>query len=60
MKAFAGLKNETWCIDVANVDTPAKDNNGVNCLLVRQDVFDRTLDAKGMKKETPEKLFKHF
>ena len=31
------------------VDKLAKDKNGVNCLLVRQDLFDRTVDAKGMK-----------
>ena len=49
MKAFATLKNEIWCMDVAYVDKLAKDNNGVKYLLVRQDLFDRTVDAKGMK-----------
>ena len=49
MKAFARFKNEIWCMDLAYVDTLAKDNNGVKYLLVRQDLFDRTVDAKGMK-----------
>ena len=49
MKAFARFKNEIWCMDLAYVDKLAKDNNGVKNLLVRQDLFDRTVDAKGMK-----------
>ena len=49
MKEFARLKNEYWCMDLAYVDKIAKDNNGVKFLLVRQDLFDRTVDAKGMK-----------
>ena len=54
MKAFARFKNENWCMDLAYVDKLAKDNNGVKYLLVHQDLFDRTVDAKRMK----EKLFK--
>ena len=49
MKAFARFKNEIWCMDLAYVDKLAKDNNGVKYLLVRQDLFDRTVDAKGRK-----------
>ena len=49
MKAFDRFKNENWCMDLAYVDKLAKDNNGVKYVLVRQDLFDRTLDAKGMK-----------
>ena len=49
MKAFARFKNEIWCKDLAYVDKLAKDNNGVKYLVVRQDLFDRTADAKGMK-----------
>ena len=49
MKAFARFKNEIWCIDVAYNDKLSTDNNGVKYLLVRQDLFDRTVDAKGMK-----------
>ena len=36
-------------MDLAYVDKLAKDKNGVKYLLVRQDLFDRTVDAKGMK-----------
>ena len=36
-------------MDLAYVDKLAKDNNGVKYLLVRQDLFDRTVDAKRMK-----------
>ena len=35
-------------MDLAYIDELAKDNNGVN-YLVRQDLFDRTVDAEGMK-----------
>ena len=36
-------------MDLQYVDKLAKDNNGVECLLVRQDLFDRTVDATGRK-----------
>ena len=36
-------------MDLAYVDKLAKENNDVKFLLVRQDLFDRTVDAKGMK-----------
>ena len=49
MKAFVRFKIEVWCMDLAYVGKLAKDNNGVKYLLVRQDLFDRTVDAKGMK-----------
>ena len=49
MKAFARLKNAIGCIDLAYVYKLAKDNNGVKYLLVRQDLFDRTVDAKVME-----------
>ena len=49
MKAFAGFKNETLCMDLAYVDKHCKDNNCVKYLLVRQDLFDRTVDVKGIK-----------
>ena len=49
MKAFARFINEILCMDLAYVGILAKDNNGVEYLLVRQDLFDRTVDAKGMK-----------
>ena len=49
MRAFARFKNELWCKDLAYVDKLAKENNGVKYLLVHQDLFDRTVNAKGMK-----------
>ena len=54
MKAFARFKNEIWCMDLAYVDELAKDNNGVKYLLVRQELFDRTVDARGLKKDSKE------
>ena len=55
MRAFARFRNEIWCMDLAYDDKLAKENNGVKCLLVRQDLFDRTVNAKGMKtKESQE------
>ena len=48
-KAFARFKNEIWCMDFAYVDKIANDNNGEKYLLVRQDLSDRTIDAKRLK-----------
>ena len=36
-------------MDLAYVNKLAKDNNGVKYRLVRKGLFDRTVDAKGMK-----------
>ena len=36
-------------MDLVYVDKLAKDNNGVKYLLVRQNLFDRTVHAKGVK-----------
>ena len=60
LKAFAGFKNEIWCIDLAYVDKLAKDNNGVTYPLVRQDLFDRTVDAKGLKTEDSKVMVRAF
>ena len=49
MRAFARFKNEIWCMDLAYVDKLAKNNNDVKYSLSRQDLFDRTVDAKEMK-----------
>ena len=48
-RAFARFRNEFWCIDLAFVVKLAKENNGAKYLLVRQDLFDGTVNAKGMK-----------
>ena len=47
--SFARFKNEVWCMHLAYVDELAKDINRVRYRLVRQDLFDRTVDANGMK-----------
>ena len=49
MKAFARFKIEIWCMDLAYGEKLAQDNNGLKYLLVRQDLFDRIVDAKEMK-----------
>ena len=49
IKAFARFKNEIGCMDLAYVDKVAQDTNGVIYILVRQDLFDRTVDARGKK-----------
>ena len=49
MRFFARFKNETLCMGLAYVDEVDKDKNGVKYLLVRQDFFVRTVDAKWVK-----------
>ena len=46
MKAFVRFINEMWCMDLAYVDKLAKENNDVKYLIVRKDLFDRTVNAK--------------
>ena len=60
MRAIARFKNENRCMDLAYVDKLAKDNIGVKYLLVRQDLFDRTVDAKGMKTKDSKETVKTF
>ena len=45
---------------LAYVDTLAKENNGVKYLLVRQNLFDRTVNAKGMKTKASQETVKVF
>ena len=60
MRAFARFKNEIWCMDLAYVDKLAKENNGAKYLLVRQDLFDRNVNAKGMKTKDSQETVKAF
>ena len=60
MRAFARFRNEIWCMDFAYVEKLAKENNGVKYLLVRQDLFDRTVNAKGMKTKNSQGTMKAF
>ena len=47
-------------MDLAYVDKLTKDNNGVKYLLVRQDLFDRTVDAKVMKTKDSKETVRAF
>ena len=47
-------------MDLAYVDKIAKDNKGLKYLLVRQDLFDGTLDAKGMKSKDSKETVRAF
>ena len=60
MKAFARFRNKIWCMDLAYVDKLAKDNSGVKYPLVRQGLFDRTVDAKGMKTKDSKEMFRAY
>ena len=60
LKAFARFKNEMWFVDLAYVDKLSKDNNSVKYLLVRQDLFDRTVGAKGMKTKDSKETVRAF
>ena len=60
MRAFARFKYEIWCMDLDKVDKLAKDNNGLKYLLNRQDLFDRTVDAKGRKTKDSKETVKTF
>ena len=45
-------------MDLAYVDKLAKKNNGVRYLLIRQDLFDRTVNGKGMKRKDSQETVK--
>ena len=60
MRAFARYKNENWCMDLAYVDKLANDNRGIKNLLVRQDVFDKTIDVRGLKTEDSRETLRAF
>ena len=60
MRTFASNTNEIWCKDLAYVDKLAKKNNGVKYLLVRQDLVDRTVNAKGKKTQDSQETVKAF
>ena len=47
-------------MDLAYVDKLSKDSNGVKCLLVRQDLFDRTVDSKRMKTKDSKETVRAF
>ena len=56
MRTFARFRNANLSMDLAYVDKLAKENQGVKYLLDRQDLFDRTVNARGMKIKDCKKL----
>ena len=60
MRAFAKFKGKIWCKDLAYVDKLSKENNGVKFSLVRQLLFDRTVNAKKMKTKDSKETVKKF
>ena len=60
VRAFARSRNEIWCMDLAYVDKWAKEQNGVKYLPVHQDLFDRTVNARGMKTKNSQETVKAF
>ena len=60
MRAFARFIDKIWSLDLAYLDKLATDNNVGNFLLVRQDLFDRTVDAKGKKTKDSKETVKTF
>ena len=47
-------------MDFAYVDELAEENNGEKYLVVRQDLLDRTVNAKGMKTKDSQNTVKAF
>ena len=60
MGDLARFRNDFRCMDIAYIDNLAKDNNSVKYLLVRQDLFDRTVNAKGMRTKDSQETVKAF
>ena len=60
MRAFARFRNKIWCMDLAQVDKLAKENNGVKYLLVREYLFERTVNAKGTRTKDSQETVKTF
>ena len=60
MKAFARFGKESWCMSLAYVDKIAKNKNVLKCLIVRQDLFDGTVDAEEKKTTTSKEIFWAF
>ena len=60
MRAFARYKNEIWCKDLAFVDKLAKDNGRIRYLLVRQDVFHKMINVRGLKTKDSKEALRAF
>ena len=60
MRAFARFRKETWCMHLAYVDKLANENKGVKYSLVRQDLFNRIVNAETMKTKDSEETVEAF
>ena len=56
MKGFAQVHNENSRMHLTYVDWIAQDNNGLKYLVVPQDLFDRVVDAQGLKRKSPKEI----
>ena len=57
LKASSRFKSGIWCTDLSSAEKLVKDVNGMKYPLVRQDLFDRAVDAKGKKtKDSKERV----
>ena len=59
-KAFASVKIEIWCLNLAYPDELAKDSKGVKYLLVRQDLIARIVVGRRMKTKDSKKMVRAF
>ena len=55
-----GASIEWETVSAFKTDKLAMETNGVKYLLVRQDLFDRTVDAKGMKTKDSQETIRVF
>ena len=60
IKSFSRFKTAIWCMDLAYFDKLTKNNNGLKYLLVLQDLFDRTVDAKRIKTKDSKETVRAF
>ena len=60
MEGLAKFESEVWCIDLGYLDKIVKNKICVKFLSVHQDLFNRTVDAKGNEKKTSDEIFPAF
>ena len=49
LNAFTGFDSKLWCSFLSYFEKLAKEKNGIKFLLVRQELFKKTVEDKGMK-----------
>ena len=60
MRAIFCFENEFWCMHLAYIDKLATDNTGVKCLLIHQDLLDRTVEDKKVKRKDSKETVRAF